>query len=302
MSREFFKNWNPSYKSKALICNINEILTDYKEMGYKLTLRQLYYQLVSRGIIPNSMSEYNKIGNVVSNGRLAGLMDWDMIEDRVRIPNSRSHFDSPKDVLEAASYSYYRSRWDDQSCYVEVWCEKDAVSNIIQPVCRKYDVTFMANRGYSSQSAMYEASQRFTNAHFEGKELHLIYLGDHDPSGIDMSRDITDRMELFLGWRDFVAEEDIPLANHRIALNMDQVEKYNPPKNPAKMTDSRFKSYVESFGYSSWELDALEPKILESLIDDKINSFIDFDKWNKVVELEKEHKERINKIATDFVN
>ncbi len=292
--KEFFKEWNPSEKSESLIVGINDILEDYEEMGYKLTLRQLYYQLVSRDIIPNSVNEYNKIGNVVSNGRIAGLIDWDMIEDRVRIPNKRSHFNSPKDVLEAAGYSYYRSRWDNQSYYIEVWCEKDAVSNIIQPVCHNHDVTFMANRGYSSQSAMYEAAKRINTAMNKGKAISIIYVGDHDPSGIDMTRDIDERLGLFTNTGERLGDVD------RVALNMNQVEEYKPPKNPAKMTDSRFQSYVEKFGYSSWELDALEPKVLEDLIYRKINSYINFDLWNEVEELEKEHKDKIYEIANNF--
>jgi len=265
-----------------------------------LTLRQLYYQLVSRDVIPNSQAEYNRIGNIVSRGRLAGLIDWSMIEDRVRIPQSRSHWNSPKEIIETATRAYYKPRWDDQEYYVEVWCEKDAVSNIIQPVCNTWDVTFMANRGYSSQSAIYEASRRFQIAHFEDKKLILIYLGDHDPSGIDMTRDIRERMELFLEYRELVAEVDIPLDVHRLALNMDQIQRYNPPENPAKMTDSRFKGYVEIYGVSSWELDALAPKVMAGLVEDKILEYLDMDLWNAVVEAEESDKERLMEIAKEW--
>ena len=294
MSRKFFKDWNPSYKSEFLIARINEILAQYEEMGYKLTLRQLYYQLVSRDIIPNSMREYNKIGNVVNNGRLAGLIDWDMIEDRVRIPDSRAHWESPSEILDMAARMYYRSRWDNQDYYIEVWCEKDAVSNIIQPVCRNFDITFMANRGYSSQSAMYEGSLRLWEAYDKGKVPIIIYLGDHDPSGIDMTRDIEDRLGIFL-------ENNGKFKSvSRIALNMDQVEKYNPPENPAKMTDSRFMTYVKTFGHSSWELDALEPKVLENLIQTEIEQYINWDDWNEVIELEEEHKKLLLEISNNL--
>lgn len=224
--KEFFEEWNPSKKSKWLIAQINEILGDYEAQGYELTLRQLYYQLVSRDLIPNNVSEYNKVGNVVSRGRLAGLIDWRMIEDRVRVPKSRAHWESPQEILKQATNQYYRDRWKNQEYYIEVWCEKDAVSNILEPVCHKYDVTFLANRGYSSQSAMYNASQRFDRAVQEGKEISIIYFGDHDPSGIDMTRDIIDRQSLFL-------QHDASNDVIRAALNMDQVEEYRPPENPA---------------------------------------------------------------------
>jgi len=291
--KEWYQNWNPSEQSIILISVINDILNDYEDQGYKLTLRQLYYQLVSRDFIPNTVASYNRIGNIVSRGRLSGFIDWAMIEDRGRVIVQKSHWETPSQILRAAASGFYLSRWKNQKVYVEVWCEKDAVSNIIQPVCSLWDVTFMANRGYSSQSAMYNAYLRFQAAHFEDKDLHLIYLGDHDPSGIDMSRDITERMELFLGWRELVAEEDIPLNNNRIALNMDQIQKYSPPENPAKMTDSRFDSYAKIYGDKSWELDALEPSVLADLVNDAIVPLIDKDLWDETEDKENEGKDRL---------
>lgn len=292
--KEEYQEWRLSDQSYQLIKAINLILAEYEQQGYKLTLRQLYYQLVARDIIPNSMAEYTKIGNVVSRGRLAGFIDWDMIEDRVRVPQSRSHWSSPREIIEAAAQSYYRSRWENQRSYIEVWSEKDAVSNIIQPVCRRWDVTFMANRGYSSQSAMYEASRRLYDAHAAGKFVGVIYLGDHDPSGIDMTRDIRDRLGVFLN-------EGSEFSNVvRLALNMDQVQQYNPPENPAKVTDSRFKGYVKIYGDKSWELDALEPKVLEQLVEEKIKEFVDHDLWEEVEHEEAEHQAMLLKVADEL--
>ncbi|GAG26441.1 unnamed protein product, partial [marine sediment metagenome] len=158
--REWFKDWRPNRKSLILVDHINSILDDYRKQGYILTVRQVYYQLVSRDLIPNTEKSYDGVINIVNRGRLAAFIDWAMIEDRARIPKSRSHWNSPSEILEAAADSYYKSRWETQADYVEVWCEKDAVSNIIQPVCHKFDVTFLANRGYLSQSALYAAAQR----------------------------------------------------------------------------------------------------------------------------------------------
>ncbi len=289
--KESYQEWNPGKQSCLLVEHVNQILEEYREQGYKLTLRQLYYQLVSRDIIPNLMKEYMKIGNVVSRGRLAGLIDWDMIEDRVRVPQERTHWSSPKEIVEAAARSYYRSRWERQRSYIEVWCEKDAVSNIIQPVCHEWDVTFMANRGYSSQSAMYEGSKRLYAASIVGKTIGVLYLGDHDPSGIDMTRDIRDRLGVFL-------EEGRPFGNvDRLALNMDQVRKYQPPENPAKVTDSRFKGYCDVYGQLSWELDALEPSVLSQLVEDAIKEYVDIELWEEVEEEESDHRGSLMEIA-----
>jgi len=294
--REQFIDWKPSSATVILLAEILHVLDEFREQGYKLTLRQLYYQLVSRDVVPNNVKSYNRLGNVVSKGRLRGAIDWSDIEDRVRVPSENSHWSSPAEILYAAADGFYMDRWVGQSNYVEVWCEKDAVSNIIQPVCEKYDVLFMANRGYSSQTAMYDASQRFKKAFENKKDLHLIYLGDHDPSGIDMTRDIAKRLGLF-----FTKDED-RMINFvdRIALTMDQIEQYSPPENPAKVTDSRYESYVAKYGEFSWELDALEPSVLAEVVEDAIFQYLDHVEFDKVVEEEKQHKEQIKGVADSF--
>jgi hypothetical protein len=164
------------------------------------------------------------------------------------------------------------------------------------PVCRELDVRFTANKGYSSSSAMYEAAKRISAArHVEGKEIHIIYLGDHDPSGIDMSRDIIERFQLF-------TRDRVRLNVHRLALNYDQVAMWNPPENPAKQTDSRFEAYAALYGYSSWELDAVEPATLAGLVRDKIEELIDPDAWQQVENREQAYKDRLDDVVSDFEN
>jgi hypothetical protein len=292
--KECFIDWRPAGKSKNLLSKVMDVINSYEAQGYILTLRQLYYQMVSRDYIPNSIQSYSNMGNLVSNARLAGIIDWDSIEDRVRVAQGRQHWDSPEDILLASS-RYYRDHWEIQPQYVEVWCEKDAVSNILQPVCSRYDVTFMANRGYSSQSAMYEAHQRLENKIQDDKEVFVIYFGDHDPSGLDMTRDIEDRMGLFLyGEGAFNNVE-------REALNMDQIRQYNPPENPAKTTDSRYKKYRFEHGVSSWELDALEPAVLSKLVEDAILRHVDMDLFHEVDEEIEKHKKMI-RFAADHLD
>jgi len=290
--REKFIDWNPHHKSRDLLQIIDAILWEYGEQGYRLTLRQLYYQLVARDLIPNTVAEYNKVGNLVSKARLAGYIDWDMIEDRVRIHQSNTHWESPAEILESASENYYKDRWINQDNYIEVWVEKDALSGIIEPICSEHDVTFMANKGYSSSSAMYQASKRFIRELAE-KETRIIYLGDHDPSGLDMVRDIQERMSLFLfgsSYSEFPVEQ--------VALNMEQIVEHNLPPNPAKITDSRYGGYVFKYGENSWELDALDPKVLSGIVTDAINQYIDWDKFNGIEEEETEEKEKL----MNFVN
>lgn len=270
--KEKFKNINFGNKSLSLIETANEIIADYDSQGFKLTLRQLYYQFVSRAVIENTERSYKNLGSAINDGRVAGLIDWDAIEDRTRSLKYNTHWNSPREIAETCVDSFYKDRWANQDFRIEVWVEKEALSGVAEAACRPLDVPFFCCKGYTSQSEMYAAAQRLKEYHdAEGKTPVIIHLGDHDPSGIDMSRDVDARLRMF--------SRAIRLNFQRIALNMDQVEQYTPPPNPAKMTDSRFVSYRRSYGDKSWELDALEPKVLVSLIQSEILQYRDPELW-----------------------
>ena len=269
------------------IATANEIIESYQAQGYRLTLRQLYYQFVSRDLIRNSERSYKALGNAISDGRLAGLIDWAAIEDRVRVPKTPGEWDNIEDLVESAVAAYRLDRWDGQASYCELWVEKDALAGVLEPVATDYHVTLMVNRGYSSQSAMYVAANRFRQAKHARKAKYLFYLGDHDPSGEDMVRDVRDRLALF------GAEVEVT----KIALTMAQVEQYGPPPNPAKMTDSRAEKYVAEHGDSSWEVDALPPEVLVSLIRTAIDEILEHELMDEVIEREDADKAALERAA-----
>jgi hypothetical protein len=294
--KEQFVDHKFNTASRALIETANAILREYEGQGYRLSLRQLYYQMVARGLIENSVRSYKRTGNLVSNARLAGLLDWEMIEDRGRETVINAHWKSPAEIVRAAARQFQVDRWRGQPRHIEVMVEKDALSGILEPVCRKLDVRFTANKGYSSSSAMYEAAKRIARAVREhNKEVHLFYLGDHDPSGIDMTRDIKARLEMF-------TYGEFRIETVRLALNWAQVELWQPPENPAKETDSRYAVYVEEFGESSWELDAVEPATLASLVEDHVRELIEQDTWDYVQEEENEMRQDLERFADDYEN
>lgn len=244
-----------------------DIVAEYEAQGYDLTLRQLYYQLVSRGCIDNNEKSYKRIGSLISDARLAGYIDWLSITDRTRSMHKNSHWDSPREIIDSAVAQYAIDTRTTQPAYIEVWVEKEALVDVVAKACKPLDVPYFACRGYVSQSEMWVASRRFGGS----KRNYIIHLGDHDPSGVDMTRDIEDRMQVF----------DTDVEVQRIALNYDQIERYAPPPNPAKLTDSRCKSYISRFGHSSWELDALNPAILNDLITKKVSALTDLALWEK---------------------
>ena len=277
--------------SQKTVTVVNAILAEYEADEYDLTLRQLYYQMVARGYVENSQRSYKCLGDLVNNARLVGLIDWDMIKDRGRETISPPHWDSPADIINAAAQSFALDKWEDQPHYIEVMVEKQALEGVLIPVCNALDIRFTANKGYSSSSALYETGKRLKESADAGKYVCLLYLGDHDPSGMDMTRDIDDRTRLFSG---------VPVEVNRLALNMDQIRELAPPENPAKTTDSRSEAYIRRFGTSSWELDAIEPRMLASLVTEAVEGLRDAALWETAVAREKVMRAELTGFAQDY--
>jgi hypothetical protein len=266
----------------------NAIIADYQRQGFTLTLRQLYYQCVSRNFIPNTQKAYDSLGAVISDARLAGLIDWEAIEDRTRYVRSLAHWDDPSDIVAGAAQQYRVDLWEGQTYRPEVWIEKDSLVGVFEGVCEEFDVPLFSCRGYTSQSEMWNASQRILRTRRHRKQLPMIlHFGDHDPSGMDMSRDIIDRITLFTGG----------IELKRLALNMDQIDQYNPPPNPAKLSDSRAQGYIAEFGNESWELDALSPTALAALVRENIEALIDEEPWDERKALVKEGREHLQTVS-----
>ena len=260
---------------------VNEIIEQYRKQGYRLTLRQLYYQLVSRDIIPNKVSEYAKLSGLLVKGRMAGEVDWDGIEDRLRIPKLPYWVTGITDAISDTIEQYRLDRMNGQYCYIEIWCEKDALSNVLYRVTAKYHIRLMVNRGYSSCTAMHDAYERFVQQ--KGKELYILYLGDHDPSGLDMIRDVIDR-EYEFGIS--------PKVRH-LAITKPQIEKFNPPPNPTKFSDPRGTGYAKEHGDACWEVDALPPEELHKILRTAVEDIIDMERFEKVVQQENDDKEEL---------
>lgn len=271
MTLRAYKEINFTPDRRKLISQINGMVENYAKQGMLLTVRQIYYQFVTLNIVPNSLESYNKVQSAINDGRLAGLISWTAIEDRNRELLGHETFISPKQALNKAAIEYKRDLWEDQPMRVEVWVEKAALLGVIGSICAKLRVDYFTQRGYNSSSEQWRAGQRFASYIRKGQRVIVFHLGDHDPSGLDMTRDNREKLELFSG---------VPVMVQRLALNMDQVEQYNPPPNPAKSTDSRYAGYKRDFGDSSWELDALEPSVIQALIKDAVDKVRDPAKWN----------------------
>lgn len=275
-----------------IIDQANKIIKKYEAEGMNLTLRQLYYQFISGNLLENKQDSYRRLGKIISNARLTGLVDWSAIKDLTRNLRGTTHWTNPGQIVRAAARGFCLDHWEGQKYKPEVWIEKEALIGVIENICRELDVDYFACKGYVSQSEMWSASQRFELVYYNGQTPIIIHLGDHDPSGIDMTRDIFDRQDLFL--------KDIDCPVERIALNMDQINKYDPPPNPAKLTDSRSEKYVQKYGNDSWELDALEPVVLRDLIKKAVLKYRDDNIYNDVLKQEREYLNILAKVEKNW--
>lgn len=286
--KETFEHHKFGKATLARIAMANGILEDLARQGYSISLRQLYYQLVSKGEIPNNNKEYKKLGDTLNKARLAGLVDWHSLEDRGRrLRGSHGGYESQQDYINGLENGYFRDWWEGQENYVEVWIEKDALVNVIERPCDRHRVRYFSCRGYSSASEQYRAGKRFQEMDSAGRVCHILHLGDHDPSGLDMTRDNQDKAVMFSG---------VEVNVHRLALNMDQVDELNPPPNPAKLTDSRVGEYMRLYGRQSWELDALPPSYIDNLVDVRLRELIDVDQMDAVKAREQDESDDISRV------
>lgn len=284
-----------SKRRMDMIGIVNAVIEHYAKQGLDMTLRQLYYQLVAKDIIENDYREYEKLGDLVRDGRLAGLISWDAIVDRGRSLRGYNTYEHPNQILTEAHENYKMDLWATQQWRPEVWVEKQALEGVIASMCNNLRVNFYAQKGYNSTTEQWIAGRRMANYIKMGQRPIVFHLGDHDPSGVDMTRDNRERLELFAG---------VPVTVVRLGLNLDQIEELKPPPNPAKLSDIRSKKYIEMMiergapdPYVSWELDALEPSYIHKLIEDHIMQIRDEKAWDQALLQETEDRRYLEDLA-----
>jgi hypothetical protein len=292
MACELFIPWKPHAATLTVVEQANTIIDEYLDQGFKLMLRQLFYQFVARALLENQFTQYKRLGTIVRNARDGGLIDWAAIEDRTREVNTHPFWDNPAGIISDAAASYRENLWAGQRYRPELWIEKEALLGVIEPVCTELRVPYFAHRGNNSQTLQYQAGKRFAEFLDQGLIPLVLHLADHDPNGIDMTRDNIERLRLY-------ARADIEVR--RIALNLDQVRRYRPPANFAKEKDTRFKSYIRQFGTTEcWELDALSPIVISDLIRREIEGLIDRRRWKHTIASENRGRKLLTRAAENW--
>lgn len=283
--KETFKERRFTRKNLEKLKFCNQIIEEFA--GRPITLRQLFYRLVTRNLIKNADNEYRKLSDLVGNAREAGKIDWDIIEDRVRLRHRHSEFESVSDLVKCAARSFRLPRWRDQNFYIEVHTEKDAMASILLPIADKWHVHFIVNRGNGSKTFLYDTARRFISAQDEGRQGVLFYLGDHDPSGLMMIDSIKERLERY-------GAENVGFRY--LALTIEQVREMNLPNNTAKGKDPRTPGYIEKFGPYCWEIDALPPDYVSAILDKEIAALVDKRKMKRMIDRENRDRKKFEAI------
>ena len=272
---------------------IQEVLSQWRSY-WPMTLRQIYYQLVSQQIIANKSSEYKLLSRFLKYARLDKKISWDAIEDRTRSRYYSGGYYNKKSFIESELGNfltgYYRDLVQDQEVHIEVWIEKDALSSIFSRVTNRYCLSTVVCKGFSSVSFLKDFKNRILK---NGKSPIMLYFGDFNPSGLEMldSMAITLNDEMNINRIKF----------KRIALTKEDIEKYSLPHDPSavKKTDSRYNKFISRHGEYAVELDALDPDVLEHKIVDAIEAELDMDKFNAQIEQQNIDRDELDDLQSD---
>ena len=299
--KEFVKDTKFQKKSKERLELIESIVEEYQSKDFTLSVRQIYYQLISRYTDKFDIGKgiYTSVVGLVKKGRYAALIDWEMVVDRHREVKKRTHWETLKEFIKDAAHAYHNDYWKYQKTYCEIWVEKKALIDIVWKAAYPYDVSCYPCTGYNSTTGMKDGADRFLEQKRQGKNCVLFYIGDHDPSGINMTQDIQKRMNEFFNASDLCYEYETFIDIQRIALNIDQIKKYKLPPNWVKVhpnkkkyADTRAEDYIKEFGTTSWEVDALKPEVLTELVENAILSNLDQKLFEKAKSEERNEKQK----------
>ena len=278
--KKVYESYRPQGPARERILQINEIIEYFGLSGFILTIRSIYYRLVGKDIIENNLESYKGIATTIRRARLAGMIDWDAIVDETRYLREHNSWDSPSSIILAAANSFHTDYWQGQRYRPELWIEKDAILGVIGPLCKEYDLPYFSCRGNPSDASMFLAGQRMLEYKANGQIPYVFYLGDHDPQGLDIDRDVQRKLTLFTG-------SHVPFR--RLALTTDQIIARNLPPNPVKKTDKEtgpVVDYIKKYGVECWELDALDPNELVGIVKEAILEKVDLGLLNEMKDRE----------------
>jgi hypothetical protein len=266
---------------------IDEIRAVFDRFEPPLTVRQVYYQLATVGLVPLSQQGYRRAARLLLKVRLEGIIPWTHFADRTRHAIGTAQWDGPAHFAKSVAVQYRRDMWRTQPEHVEIWLEKDALSGFFEETTRAYCVPLYPMRGYSSATFVHEGAEALNRIR---KPKFIYYFGDHDPSGLDLERDLKEKLA------DFGAE----FTFARVAITLADVKTFGLRALAAKPSDARTARYTARHGAATIELDALPPDELRKRITDCIMRHVDRDEWERLQRVETIEKGSIVNLAREW--
>ena len=258
-----------------------QLIHDWAEQNRPVTVRQIFYRLSTLDAVPKTENGYKAVGRLCTKMRREGEVPFEWFADNTRWQRKPRTYNSLQDALSNTAQTYRRALWQNQTGLVEIWCEKEALAGVIYEVTAEWDVPLMVVRGYPSLSFLYNAALELQNATVSGKHSHIFYLGDYDPSGLDIYRQIVDDLHGFA--------PEAQMTMERVAVRQEQIDQWDLPSRPTKKTDSRAKGFTGE----SVELDAITPDALRQIVSECIESVVDADELERTKHIEQLERESI---------
>ncbi len=279
----------PQKKTLAYYAMINAVLEETYAAGYRLTARQLFYQLVARNLVKNTKASYDYLLPKLRDGRMREYVDWDYIEDRLREVTIPLAFEDVSEALSTLQDQYRLDRQENQPYRIEIWAEKDSVSQVLAPVAEEYGLPFLVGRGQFSVSCLFETRKRWLE---DGRPVRVLFFGDHDPTGIlSIEKNVRETM------LDMAPEIDQKIIRVAVPTNPDYLVLLQP--NVIKEKDVNTKKYRKLYGTKCWELEAMDPADIKDLLVRVLERFLVLESYQEILAQEDKDKVRLKELLND---
>jgi hypothetical protein len=273
-------------RTRAELEEINDAIYEIAEVEEPVTVRGLFYRVMSLGLVPKTEQGYSVVQRQALKMRRASELPYGWITDGSRIRLKPRTYSSAQAALKNTAAMYRQALWVDQGVHVEVWTEKDAIRGVVSPVTSQYDVPLLISRGFSSETFLYETAEAIND---EGDPAVIYQLGDHDPSGVAAWEDIQRKL------REFV-DDDIDVTFERIAVTPEQITELELPTRPTKQSDTRAAKFVGE----SVEVDAIPSSTLRELVTNAIEQWIDPEALRLTKIAERSERQILTRIISGF--
>lgn len=251
-------------RTKAQIALLDAQIYLALEDDYPQSIRHVYYQMTNPRLlepVEKSNHGYRHVQERLKKMRLSGVIPYGWIADSTRRGYHVNTYDDAADFIDRVAGLYRADLWSKSDHYVEVWCESRSIAGTIQETCKELAVSLYPAGGFSSLTLLYEAATAINEFH-RGRPVEIIYIGDYDPAGVLIDKNIESTLRKHL-------DLDIEMTFHRIAITSAQIAEYDLPTKTRNTNDRRVLELTRTV-----EAEAMPANIMRKLLREKVESFL----------------------------